>query len=147
MAPKTIVLKGNPRKDEKIAAGTITPGHLIQMDADDKVVVHAVEGGDAELSFAIEDALQGRPITTDYTSGERVFIARCKPGDEIYAWLKLDEIAVVNSILVSGGDGTLILIDSTTTATHSHKVLARALEALDLSPTAAVVSRIKVRVE
>ena len=37
MAPKTIIVKGNPVRGEKIANAAITPGHLCEFISTDKI--------------------------------------------------------------------------------------------------------------
>ena len=66
---RTIVLKGDPLRQEAKAAGTITPGHLIQFNSSGNVVVHATAKGNAAAMFAIENALYGKEVGTDYSSG------------------------------------------------------------------------------
>lgn len=146
MAPKRISIKGAPRQEESTAAGTITPGHLIMLDSANKVVVHATEGGFAEKAFAKEDALQGKVIADDYSSGDLVTYDLCKSGDEEYVWLKAGESVVPGDKLISAGDGTLIQDSSATSAGVIKQIIAVSRETLDLSASGAVDGRIVVRV-
>ena len=110
MAVQTICLKGNKgHHDEHLAAGTIKPGHLLQVNSDNAVVVHSVYGGRAGRMFAKEDALQGNIITTSYSSGDLVFTYQALPGDKVNARVPAGAVAIViGDKLCSNGDGTLV---------------------------------------
>lgn len=138
--PTRIHLLGSGRQEEFTAGGAITPGHLIKVNSANAAVVHATDGGYAEKIFAVEDALQGNPITTAYASGDKVSAIIAAPGDVIYAWLAGGETAVIGSLLSSNGDGTLAVEGA------SGVVLAVAIEAVDASDSNDVDERIKVRV-
>lgn len=143
MAPKTILLKGDPLRKERTAAGTITPGHLIELDTNGDVIVHATSGGVAAPMFAIENALEGNEIGDNYSSGDQVQYVVGRPGDEIYAWLADGETAVIGSFLLSNGNGQLKVF--TGDSADAAEPLAQALEALDLAATTTLVAtRIKV---
>lgn len=140
--PHRIVLIGDPRTEEAIAAGTITPGMLIMLQSTGKVVAHNDLGGIAERAFATEDALQGRTIDDDYAATERVNFALCKPGDVVYAWLAGGYISAIGDHLVSNGDGTLSPAGSGGYA----QIVAVALEVVDGTDSESVKSRMKVRI-
>ncbi len=139
--PKRIVLIGSDsRHEEALASAAITPGDLIEVISTGKVRRHATAGGVAERLFALEDALQGRAISTDYAADERVAIVVAQPGDVIYAQLSGGETAVIGSQLTSNGDGKLKV------ATGSNHVIAVAVEAVDSSDSNDVDEPIRVRV-
>ncbi len=147
MAFKTIVLKGDPLQKEAKATAAITPGHLIQIDSTaGKVKKHASSGQPAASMFAIEDSLQGNEIGDAYSAGDRVQYVHARPGDEIYAWLKAGENVSRGDYLQSGGDGTLIKYEASTATSveYPNSIVAVADEALDLSASSAVATRIKV---
>jgi hypothetical protein len=106
----TIRLRGEKgHQDEKIAGGTIKPGHMIRQNSSDQVVVHSTYGGRASRIFAIEDSLQGNLATTSYASGDLVFTYQALPGDVIQARVPSGGVAPVNGdFMVSNGDGTLV---------------------------------------
>ena len=143
MAPRTIVLRGDPLRKERTANGTITPGMLIELVATTgKVVVHDTAGGDAAPMFAVEDDLQGNEIGDDYSAGQRAQYVTARPGDEVYAWLADGESAAIGSFLESKGDGTLRVFTPATIGVsegftnYGRNVVAQALETLDLSASA-----------
>lgn len=141
--PKTILLKGAFRDnyDEGTAGGTITPGHLLKLSSTLTLVVHATSGGFGESLFAIEDALQGKLISDNYTSGNLVRYIKAQPGMELYCLLPAAAAAVTKGdYLISNGDGTLIK----TTGTPS-KIFATALETVNNSG-GGTPARIKVRI-
>lgn len=140
MNPKRIHLLGSGRCEEAVAAGTIKPGHLVSLDSGGNLVVHPTAGGAAERAFAVEDALQGKGIGDNYSSGDRVTYVLAAPGDVVYAWLKAGQNVNPATRLTSAGDGTL------QAAAGTNVVVAVPLESLDLSASGAVATRIRVRV-
>lgn len=143
--PSRIHLKGMGRHEEALAAGVVRPGQLLRWNVDGDVVPHNIVGGQAERLFALEDALQGRPITTDYASAERVSIVIANPGDEIYAWLAVGESVQPGDFLRSDGFGHLES-SSESGLTAGVDSVAVALETLDNSESGDINARIKVRV-
>ena len=137
MANNTIILRARKRfTKERNAGGAITPGHLIELNTSDQVVVHATAAAVfAQKSFALEDQAQGRGIDDAYSTAERVVYQVFTPGDEVYALLENGAVATIGAALESAGDGTLQI--RTTGA-----VVAYALEAL----TGSGPTRIKVEV-
>lgn len=138
--PKRIHLKGTGRHDERMANGTIKPGHLIKLDSSNKVVVHATAGGDGERNYALENALEGETIADAYASGDNVEYVIATRGDEIYGYLKGGENVAIGDQLSSGGNG------SHRKVTGTDKALAVALEAVNASDSNDVDERIKIRV-
>lgn len=144
--PKRIVLKGDVRHEEYRAGGTVTPGHLLVLNSSSKVIAHNSEGGIAERMFAIEDALQGNTIDDNYSADDVVMIALAEPGAVVYAWLRAGSEASVGDLLVSGGDGTLIVDGEIDSLTTIKQYVAVALEDVDLTGSGATKGRIRVRV-
>lgn len=144
MAIKTIMVEnhGMIRHEEK-AAGTVKPGHLIQENSSGDYVVHATQGGNAEAMFAVEDDLQGNPIGTDYSSGNRVQAIYCRKGDVVYCRIANGQTIARNDYLESNGDGYMKkhtpTVDSSS-ATHTeylNAIVLKALEAVDMSDSSA----------
>lgn len=136
--PNRIHLKGSGVMDEAAAAGTIKPGYLIKRNSGGSVVAHSSADGAAEATFALEDALQGKTIDDNYSSGDKVMILSAAKGDEVYAWLSAGENVTQDEYLTSNGDGTLKVGTS--------NVVAAPAESVDNSDSAAIDVRIKVRV-
>lgn len=109
--PNTIILKATrltDRYDEKVAAGAITPGHLINFDNTGKVVVHATAFGGGPVMVAIEDSFQGKTIDDAYASTDLVRMHLPQNADELYMLLgPTAGTAAIGSVMVSKGDGTL----------------------------------------
>lgn len=122
----TIRINGFGRRSERLAAGSITPGMLVELDAADTVSVHA-DAGKPSTSFAVEDDLQGNTIDTIYLDGVLVQYERFMSGQNVLAILANGETAVIGDPLTSNGDGNLKV------ATGTDEILAHALEAVDLS--------------
>ncbi len=139
MAPQTVLLKGDPIRKEALAAGAITPGHLVARDANGKVAVHAAAGGNTARLFAMEADIIGDEIGDAYAADDTVHFLACKPGDEIYALVPAGAAAIaIGNQLESTGDGTLKILAAGTP-------LATALEAVDNS-AGATTARIKVEI-
>ena len=108
MALRTIMLKGRGIRDEALAAGTITPGYLIQRDSDDKVVAHSSAAGIAQKLFAVENELVGSDIDVDYLSGDTTLFEHVQRGGMVNALVPASSPAIViGDQLESAGDGTL----------------------------------------
>lgn len=138
----TIAVKVRGAREELIAAGAITPGHLCKRSSATQVVVHSTQNGAAEKLFAVEDALQGNTVDTAYSSTNRVQLVRALPGDRINALIAIGETITAGDLLVSAGDGTLMEFSGVlTTTTNPPAVIAVAAETLDSASSIAAVSR------
>jgi len=140
--PKRIVLIGRGgRPEEGTAAGTITPGMLVKQNADGNIIAHDSNGGHAERLYACEDALQGKTIDDNYSSGNVVTLHLAAPGDVVYALLAPGENADPSEFLMSGGNGYLKV------ATSTNQRVAVPLESVDNSDSGVTdPARIRVRV-
>lgn len=111
MAYKTILLKSCcDIRLERAAGGTVTPGHLVQLNSGNTFSVHASAAQKpAPLMVALEDELQGKGIDDDYVStyAQRVQAAVLRPGDEFYAILATSQTISIGDKLESAGDGTV----------------------------------------
>lgn len=129
-------------REEAVAAGTVTPGMLVERTSADKFQAHSSAGGMHNATFAVEDDIQGDGIDTNYaTSGDntRVQANIFRRGDLVYALLADGENAAIGDKLVSNGNGYLkeATPDSSGVAVEEHLV-AFAREALDMSGSSAV---------
>ncbi len=144
-APETILLKGDPTRKERDAGGTITPGHLLQLDADNDVVVHDTAGGlIGSRWFAVENDIAGDDITDTYASGEVCQIHSAKPGDEINAILAVSQTITIGDWLVSAGNGQVQESDGESAALVVGSFIGMALEAV--TSDSATTPRIKIEV-
>lgn len=149
--PSTILLKGDPVRKERDAAAAITPGHLLQLNSTNKVAVHASAGANALRWFAFENDIAGDGISDAYAADEVVQILSCRPGDEVYAWLAAGENVTIGTFLESAANGQLKAVDFVGDSPgnendRGQSIVAVALQALNLSASAAVATRIKVEV-
>lgn len=112
--------------EEYVAAGTIYPGSLLQMDSAGKVVVHASAAGRFQRMVALENELEGQSIDDAYVSTDVVFCWLPYPGDEAYMVLADGQNVAIGDMLESNGNGYLKKL------TTGYAV-AVALEAVDLS--------------
>lgn len=140
--PKTIDLYGYCVQHEAVAGAAITPGHLVEREADatDTVEVHGTAGAGGNPSFACEYDLTGRGIDDAYASGDQVVFKTFAPGSGVYALVAAGAAAILKAgPLSSAGDGTL------RAAASGHIVIAHAREAVDNSGGGSAV-RIKVEI-
>ncbi len=129
MSYRRIHNAGPWRQEEAAAAATISPGMLIEYTAAGTVQAHSVEGGRHERLVALEDALQGRGVATNYSSTELVSMAVVAPGTVMNMLIASGEACDIGDELVSAGDGTLINADSLASASLAKQIVARATEA------------------
>lgn len=143
-----IMLKGEFRREQALASGAITPGHLLEQTSasTDTVKVHATEGDYAERMFAVEDALQGNIVSDVYADGALVEFNVVAAGAVVNAMIKAGEDIDKGDKLISAGDGTLIAEGSITSGSTVYQIVAYAVEAVDLSASGAANTLAAVRV-
>lgn len=110
MAANTILLKGDlaRRHEEFVASGICKPGHLLQLDSNNKVLKYATAGG-ASRMVAKEDALQGKTVTQAYAVGDVVPTHLMAATDKVQLRLPAAAPAVViGDRLVSDGTGCVV---------------------------------------
>lgn len=134
--------------EEYEAHAAITPGHLVFLNSDDEVAVHAVQTGPVLPMFACEDELQGKGITNAYAAGDQVQVWVPGRGDIVNALLADGENVAIGDMLISHGDGTLEKYDggSAGTAEWPNCIVGVAIEAVDMTVSNDPDGRIKVRI-
>ena len=127
--PSTVILNGDPLIKQLEAAGTITPGHFLELQSGGTVVVQdTADNADALKWVAIENDIGGDDFDHAYASGEIVRFAACRPGDEVYALVAASASAIVKGDrLTTSTDGTLKI------TTTEGDAIAVAREAVDNS--------------
>ena len=123
--------------EEITAAATVTPGYLLELTSAGKVQHHSTAGGRAVPMFALEDELQGKGISDNYSANDPVQVWIPYRGDIVYAMLKSGENVAIGARLESAGDGTLRAL------TSGGEPVAEAIEAVNASGGN---TRIKVRI-
>lgn len=137
-------LIGDFRREEALAAATITPGMLIEETSAGTFQAHSTEGGYAVKLFAEVDALQGNTLNDDYSADDLVSANVEVSGNEVQAFLAASENVAIGAKLISAGDGTLIANGSEDSLTTVRQVIGIAREAKDLSDSLAVDTLIRV---
>ena len=113
--------------EEHLAGGTIYPGMLLMMSAEDTVIAHNDDApANCYPMFALEDELQGNAIDDPYSSGDQVQVWIPWRGDQVYAIVEDGHNYTVGTFLESNGAGVL-------QPYTSGKAIAQIVEALDLS--------------
>lgn len=142
MAYNTIKLKKYSDVIEEITAyAAITPGMLVKINSDGKVLLHSTVGGIvAPIMFALEDELQGKEIDDDYVAGDQVQCWIPYRGDQVYAILNDGQSVVIGDFLVSSGEGFLnkLTVGSAGTTEFPEAIVAVSLERVDLSGSSGV---------
>ncbi len=160
MALKSVIIKGNGIRNEAVANGAITPGHLLVLESTGDVAVHGTAGGNAEKIFAHEDDLQGSGIDDAYADNATVQYNAFHAGEEVNALLSDGETVVIGDLLESNGDGDLQLhvpqtetlgADSSANITTflPLRIVGTAMDALDLSDSSGAdpsSRRLRVRI-
>lgn len=136
--PKTVLLKGDPLAGEAIAAGTISPGHLIERTSAGKVQAHSSAAAQTPKLIAREMELTGKGLDDDYSEDDQTLYWSARQGDQFYMILEAGENVSIGDLLESAGDGTLRAV------TTNGEPLFQAVEAVDLSGSGDTASRIKV---
>jgi hypothetical protein len=136
--PSTIMLKFNAgtRYEEARAASIITPGHTVELTADNEIVVQSEPSSRVQVATEEIHVLEGKTKDHDFAIGDLVSYRPLSKGDEFQAWLKEGEVVVIGDLLESAGDGTFVAADAGTSTVEAR-------EAVDAT---AENSRIKVRV-
>jgi len=93
--------------EEFVAAGTITPGMLVELDTTGKVKAHSDEDGNVLPMFALEDELQGKTIDDNYVATDPVQVWIPYRGDQVNAILAAGENVSIGTFLTSDGTGKL----------------------------------------
>ena len=138
-----IELKGSARYDEGVANAAMIAGHVIEMMSTGKMRKQATRGADTQVCAVIENGLGGANeinLDTPYAADGWIPYIMPKPGDELYLFISAGENIVKGDRLVFTGDGTLEKLTST------YKAKAIAMENLDLTASAAVDTRLPVRI-
>lgn len=138
-------MKGSFRREEAVAAATITPGMLLEITSAGKFQAASTEGGYTERIVAEVDALQGHSMEDDYAADALVAANVELPGNEAAVLLQAGQNAVIGSLLISGGDGTLIVNGQEDSTTTVRQIVAKSLEALNLTDSLAVNTLLNVR--
>lgn len=140
--PNITILRGdNVTYREDVSNEAITPGHLLEFNANDKLQKHSTSGGYAARMFAVENDDVGNDTTTAYTSGDRVRYADCAIGTIVWAHLASGQNVARGDFLMSNGAGFL------TARTSTNQGIAQADEDKDATGAAASGSlRFRARV-
>jgi len=127
-------------RDEAVAAGTISPGHLIELTSAGKVQVHSTASGNvAPVMVALEDSMQGNDVDDNYSANGLVQYAVLRPGDRVQMRVKDGQNIAIGDKLESAGDGTVQkhVVDST--GIYYYKsIIGVAMAAVDMSGSAGV---------
>jgi hypothetical protein len=121
--------------NEYVANAAITPGMLVELMSTGKIRKHATASGNAEKTFAIEDALQGKGVDDHYAADDIVRVWSAVPGEVVYAIIADGQTIGIGDKLVSDGLGCLTkcLDDSDDDPKAPLSIIGVALEAINLA--------------
>jgi hypothetical protein len=150
MAKKSIILKDFLKVFEEYeAAGTITPGMLLEYTSAGKVQAHSSVGANVIPMLALEDELQGNGIDDDYSSGGQVQCWIPQRGAQALLIVANGQDITVGDLLESDGNGKVQVHAADSAGTlYPKQIVGEALEAVDMSGSSAAdpSGRIKVRI-
>jgi hypothetical protein len=138
---RTVIAKSYVNiREEIVAAGVITPGHLIEKTSAGKVQAHSTAAGVAQKMFALEDGYQGNGIATNYAADDTVHCWTPVPGEKVNAIA--GGTVAVGDFLVSAGNGRVstAVQDSAGVAEFAQSIVGIAEEA----STVGVAFRIQI---
>lgn len=140
MAKQTIKIKSyTDIQEEYTATEAITPGMLVELAS--ATTVQKMDDTAVVLPMvAVEDELQGNPITTNYSASNPVQCWIPRSGDKALLWLADGQSVTIGDFVESAGGG---LVNKYT----SNQAIGQVLETLDLSASANTANgRIIVRI-
>lgn len=106
---RTILLQGERNHDEAVAAGAITPGHLIQTGSTGTVSVNTRVGVQTERIVAVEAVLNGgKTIDDAYAQGDVVFLNVCEVGDIVQLRAGATSAIAIGDPVYAANDGTVV---------------------------------------
>lgn len=140
--PNTIILRGdNFTHREDRCNEAITPGHLLEFAANDRLQKHATSGGPAGRLIALEADYIGNSVTTAYASGDRVPYADCAPGTVVWAHLASGQNVARGAYLMSHGT----IAGALTSHSGTNVAVAQADEDKDASSGVAAGGTVRFR--
>lgn len=138
MAHRTIILKGNPARQEYTSGGAITPGMIVKLESDNTVIANPWAGETIPLRIAIENDLEGEAVGDNYAVDERVQTALFAPGDEVAVLLATSQTIVIGDHLESVAGG-YVGLHTQVTGTPDAAVKLQAKEAVTTTTAAALI--------
>jgi hypothetical protein len=142
--------------EEYVAAGTITPGMVVEYTSAGKVQAHSSAGQNVIPMIATEDELQGNDIDDDYSADDQVFCWIPQRGAQALLIVNNGEDISKGDLLESAGNGKVqkytadVETDSASDVltVYPKQIIGEALEAVDMSGSSAAdpSGRIKVRI-
>jgi hypothetical protein len=125
--PRTILLKGRNIHEERVAAGTITPGHFLQLNSAGTVQVNSTALVDKVRIVAVENELEGLGIDDNYAANDLVQYEILHGGMEVNALVAAAAPAIVI------GDSLELAADGTVRKLTTGVCVAQAIQAVDNS--------------
>jgi len=108
MSGNVIMRKGQGDRIELKAAAAITPGMLCERTSANAVQKNSAAADvQPQKLFALENALNGGLITTDYAADDQVQLNAVKPGDVVQGLIKIGVSLSIGDAVESAGAGDL----------------------------------------
>lgn len=139
---QTIMLSGLDWsvKRERIGAGVITPGMLLESDAANAVSPHSVGGGIQGKLFARRNLTVSGDIDSDYANGDLIRVGVGRTGDIVNLIINGGTTGLADDaeVISDGAGGIKVAV-----AEIGNQLIGRTLEAV-ADPTGALTARVKV---
>jgi len=109
MAYRTIILRGEGIRKERVAAGTIQPGMLVELTSADKVQAQSNSTTTpVQKAVAVEDDMWGKGVSDNYSADALVQYNLMQTGEEVAALIAASQTIPIGMALESDGAGALI---------------------------------------
>lgn len=125
-------------RQEFVAAGTITPGMVIEVTSAGKVQAHSVASGSlVPLMIAIENDLVGNDKADNYSAADTTLCYCPQRGDEVFLLVADGQNIAVGTKLESDGAGKVQAVTLDSTGIYRYQsMIGVALTAVDMSGSA-----------
>lgn len=105
--PKTILLVGDGIGKEAVAAGAITPGHIVELTSAGAVQAQSTAGAICAMNVARPLEISNGTIDTAYAADDTVLYFALEKGAEFYGFLADGENVAIGALLEADGAGGL----------------------------------------
>lgn len=137
---------------EAVGTGSIMPGQLVEIEANEYLQKHSIAGGHSLKFFALPNPTPdtityptNASIDIPYDDGDTAYFMQGMPGDEVNAWLASGQnVKKGIDVLISDGNGRLTACANGSGAPGTSNPVAVAWEDVNANGGTAVRCRVRV---